>query len=156
MLSSHDPKYYTASDWLGTGQKHAIQGDHRVLKTPYRENSVLESHDPTYYTTSDWLGPGKVYNAILVYRETTVLRKHNTGRALCLDPMIQHIILPQIDLAQDKIENNAIQGDHCVLKTPYRETTVFGSNDPQYYITSDWLGPGTDQQLTPYIETTVF
>ena len=31
------------------------------------------------------------------------------------DPMIQNIILPQI---------GAMQGDHCVLETPYMETTV--------------------------------
>ena len=42
----------------------------------------------------------------------------------------QQIILPQIGLAQNQIKNNAIQEDPCVLETPYRETTVFGSHDP--------------------------
>ena len=44
-----------------------------------------------------------------------------------MDPMIQNIILPQIGLAQDKIKNNARQGDHCVLETPYRECIYEGS-----------------------------
>ena len=58
-------------------------------------------------------------------RETTVFGKHHTGRPLCSDPMIQLIILPQIGLPQDKYFKHAIQGDHCVWETPYRETTVF-------------------------------
>ena len=81
-------------------------------------------------------------------------------------PMIQHIILPQIGLAQDKIKNNGIQGDHSVLETPYRETNVFGSHGPQYNATSDLFGPGETKNSaipgdhcilkTPYRETTVF
>ena len=70
--------------------------------------------------------------------------ERHTGRPLCSDLMIEHIILPQIGFAQDKIKNNAIQGDHCVLETPYRETIVFGSHNQKDYAASDWLGPGQD------------
>ena len=58
------------------------------------------------------------------------------------DPMIQNIILPQIGLPQEEYSKHAIQGDHCVWETPYRETIVFQSHDPKYYATSDWLAPG--------------
>ena len=80
-------------------------------------------------------------------------------------PVIQHIILPQIGSAHDNIKQNGIQGDHCVLDTPYRETTVFGPHDPKYDTTSDWLVPTQKQTKhiqgdhcvleTPYKETTI-
>ena len=50
------------------------------------------------------------------------------------DPVVQHIVLPQIGLPQNKYFKHAIQGDHCVWETPYRETTVFGSNDPNHVV----------------------
>ena len=68
--------------------------------------------------------------------------------------MIQNIILPQIGLPQEK-NKHAIQGDHCVWETPYRETIVFRSNDPKYDTTSDWLVPETNLK-TPYREPPVF
>ena len=68
------------------------------------------------------------------YRETTVFGKRHTGRPLCSDPMIQNIILPQIGLPQDKYLKHATQRDHCVWETPYRETTVFGSHDPNHVL----------------------
>ena len=60
----------------------------------------------------------------------TVFWKRHTGKLLYLDPMVQHIILLQIGLAQDKIKNNAMQGGSCVFETPYWETIVFGSHEP--------------------------
>ena len=77
---------------------------------------------------------------------TTVFWKRHTERPLFSDPMIQNMILPQTGLAHDKTNNNAIQGEHCVLETPYRETIVFGFNDSEYYTTSDWLGPGQNEK----------
>ena len=75
------------------------------------------------------------------YRETTVFGKRHTGKPLCSDPMIQHIILRQIGLRHEQYFKHAIQGDHYVWETPYRETTVFRSHDSTYYTTLDWLGP---------------
>ena len=69
--------------------------------------------------------------------------------------MIQHIILPQIGLAQDKYFKTTIQGAHCMLETPYTGPTMFGSHDPTYYTTSDWLGTGQNER-TPYRKPTVF
>ena len=40
------------------------------------------------------------------------------------------------------------------METPYRETTVLGSQNPKYYTTSDWLGPGKIK-ITAYREATV-
>ena len=50
---------------------------------------------------------------------------------------------------------HAIQGANCVWETAYIETTVFRSNDPKYYTTSDWLVQETNLKL-PYREATVF
>ena len=66
-------------------------------------------------------GPG---TQKMPYRETTVFWKRHTGRPLCFDSMIQNIILPQIAFGPGT-PKNAIPGDHCVLESPYRETTVF-------------------------------
>ena len=66
--------------------------------------------------------------------EPTVFWKRHVGKPLYLGPMIQHIILHQIGLPQEKSFKHAIQGDHCVLETPYRETTVFGSHDPTHVL----------------------
>ena len=84
------------------------------------ETTVFRSHDPKYYTTSDWLGKEKN----MPYREATVFGKRHTGKPMCSDPMIQHIILPQIGLSQKQIKKcntggqlclgNAIQGTNCV------------------------------------------
>ena len=79
--------------------------------------------------------------------------KRHTGGPLSLGPMIQNSILPQIGLAQENIKNKAIQKTNCVLETPYRGPIVFGSHDPKYHSTSDWLGPGKQM---PYKEATVF
>ena len=52
------PKYYTTSDRLAlVNKKNAIQGDHCVWETQYRDTTVFRSHDPKYGTTSDWLAP---------------------------------------------------------------------------------------------------
>ena len=80
--------------------------------------------------------------------------------------MIQNIILPEIVLAQDFVvytqKENVMQGGKCIVETPYRDTTVFGSHDPKYYTASDWLGPGTTNDAiqgahcvleTPYRKT---
>ena len=91
-------------------------------------------HDPKYYNTSDWLGPGQKKP----YRKSSVFRKHHTGRPLCLDPMIRNIILPQIGLAQDQIKNHAIREGHCILETPYKGPTVFGSHDRGTWIGGPW------------------
>ena len=52
-------------------------------------------------------------------------------------------------------QNNAIQGANCMLETLCRETIVFGSHDPTYDTTSDWLGQGK-LNITQYREPTVF
>ena len=52
-------------------------------------------------------------------------------------------------------EKNAIQGNHCALKTPNREPIVFGPHTPKYYNTPDWLCQG-QIQITPYRENIVF
>ena len=136
-------------------QNNAIQSDRCVLETPCRETTVFGSHDQKYETTSDSLNQG---TNITPYRKTTVFWKRHTGIPLCLDPMIHNIILPQIGLAP---ENNAMQKGHRVLETPYREP--FGSHDPTYNTTSDWLGPGKNAihgahcvLETPYKGATVF
>ena len=110
--------------------RNAIQGDHCVWETPYRDTTVCRSHDQKYYTTSDWLAPEK-HNENMPYRETTVFGKRHTGRPTYSDPMIKHIILHQIGLPQEIYFKHAIQGDHCVWETTYRETTVCRSNDPK-------------------------
>ena len=105
--------------------------------TPYKNplcfwNAMQGTHcvwipESKYYTTSDLLGPRQIQ--IMQNKGPTVFWKRDTRNPLHLDRIIQNIILPQIGLAQNKIKNNAIQGDNCVLETSYRETIMFGSHD---------------------------
>ena len=77
----------------------------------------------------------KQTNTNYIQGRDTVFGRDLTRGPLCLYPMIKNLILPEVGLAQDKMKNNAIQGDDCVLETPYRETTVFGSHEQKYEAT---------------------
>ena len=74
--------------------------------------------------------------------------KRHTGRPLCSDPMIQHIILPQIGLSQKQIKKchtgeqlclgNGRHVDHCVHGRP-RETTPKRQENHWFPFAPGWL-----------------
>ena len=76
--------------------------------------TVFGSHDRKYYIASDWLDQGTNQNYV-IQRGPTVFWNRYTGGPLCLDPMIQDIILRQIGLAQEQITKTM----------PYGEPTIF-------------------------------
>ena len=72
------------------------------------------------------------------YREVTVCWKRHAGGPLCLDPMIQNIILLQIGLAQEK-------------KT-YREATVLWNRHPGRPLCFDPVIHKLDSYLIPTVK----
>ena len=67
-------------------------------------------HAPKYCTTSNCFGSGSNKNA---NKGAHDVLEHHVGRPRCFYSMIQHIIIPQIALAQDR------------RKTPKMETAMF-------------------------------
>ena len=114
----------------GLGSYQPLTGLEKICKTLtdklFRETYYRTLTDKLfrelYYLRLAW---PKTESKITPYRMPTVFWKRNTGSPLCLDPMIKHIILPQVGSAQNKNKHNAIQGAHCVLETPDRGPTVF-------------------------------
>ena len=152
VFRSHDPKYYTTSNWLApeTCKKHTIQGDHCVWETPYRESTVFRFHG----------------SKLLYYLRLPLARKQkksHTGRPLCfgntiqgdhcvLIPWFKNIILPQI-----------ASGPGTPSAPPYRETTVFGKHHTGRPLCSDpmikilyYLGLACPRKKKTYRESIVF
>ena len=75
------------------------------METPYREATVFRSHGPKYYTTSGWLGPGNGYENVMKgdqHKVQDAKRYEGThAQSSISHTTVQHIILPQIGLAQE-------------------------------------------------------
>ena len=69
----------------------------------------------------------EIINKTRPYMETTVFGKGHAGRPLCCDPMIQHIILPQMGLPRKR---KTPSGKHHAGRPPCSDPTTGGHGRP--------------------------